>query len=69
MIKLEVRSYEHEGDDSYYGELENARRQIMVGPQQRGYYIALFVAMLTDDPKLETGLIDVQIRLLMENMK
>ena len=29
----------------------------------------LFVAMLTDDPKLETGLIDVQIRLLMENMK
>ena len=29
----------------------------------------LFVAMLTDDFQLETGLIDVQIRLLMENMK
>ena len=69
MIKLEVRRYEHEGDEGYYGQLEAARRQIMVGPQQRGYYIALFVAMLTDDLKLETGLIDVQIRLLMENMK
>ena len=41
----------------------------MVGPQQRGYYIALFVAMLTDDLKLETGLVDIQSRLLMENMK
>ena len=41
----------------------------MEGRPQLGCFIAAAVVMLTNDFKLERGLVDIQIRLVMVNMK